>query len=333
MGKKRTLAIILLLCVLGGLIACGRKEKEDEYTYTIKLNDNASGSKQFSSCGYLWVYSVTDQMFTKYGNGEMPSSWTVGDTYIFFTTEQKNGGMDSSYKLWRCNKATNECEFLGDMSSDASLNIHENYLFLAFGKDKVWLMPVEGDFGERINLAEQLAENDGDSGRYELDIAGYHGWNIYSYDGDIIAVTDQDDHSVAISNVLSIDVRVDKHWYYKDGESIEFRDDYFQYRRAGEDEWHDICPEYFGNILWFKLGTASRRFGNREWAGQNESVDMDEYERAKCLFMLDDKYTLDELKTQRNRLLKAFHPDNTHDNSDRYIDRINRSYEILKRGR
>ena len=76
------------------------------------------------------------------------------------------------------------------------------------------------------------------------------------------------------------------------------------------------------------LETASRRFGNREWAGQNESVDMDEYERAKCLFMLDDKYTLDELKT-----LKAFHPDNTHDNSDRYIDRINRSYEILKRGR
>ena len=63
MGKKRTLAIILLLCVLGGLIACGRKEKEDEYTYMIKLNDNASGSKQFSSCGYLWVYSVTDQMF------------------------------------------------------------------------------------------------------------------------------------------------------------------------------------------------------------------------------------------------------------------------------
>lgn len=149
MGKKRTLAIILLLCVLGGLIACGRKEKEDEYTYTIKLNDNASGSKQFSSCGYLWVYSVTDQMFTKYGNGEMPSSWTVGDTYIFFTTEQKNGGMDSSYKLWRCNKATNECEFLGDMSSDASLNIHENYLFLAFGKDKVWLMPGgRGFWGE-----------------------------------------------------------------------------------------------------------------------------------------------------------------------------------------
>lgn len=81
------------------------------------------------------------------------------------------------------------------------------------------------------------------------------------------------------------------------------------------------------------LETASRRFGNRDWTGQNERADMDEYERAKCLFMLDDKYTLDELKTQRNRLLKAFHPDNTHDNSDRYIDKINRSYEILKRGR
>ena len=52
-------------------------------------------------------------------------------------------------------------------------------------------------------------------------------------DGDIIAVTDQDDHSVAISNVLSIDVRVDKHWYYKGGESIEFRDDHFQHRESG----------------------------------------------------------------------------------------------------
>ena len=81
------------------------------------------------------------------------------------------------------------------------------------------------------------------------------------------------------------------------------------------------------------LEAASRRFENREWAGQNESIDMNEYERAKCLFMLDDKYTLDELKTQRNRLLKAFHPDNTRDSSDKYIDKINRSYEILKRGR
>ena len=309
MGKKRTLAIILLLCVLGGLIACGRKEKEDEYTYTIKLNDNASGSKQFSSCGYLWVYSVTDQMFTKYGNGEMPSSWTVGDTYIFFTTEQKNGGMDSSYKLWRCNKATNECEFLGDMSSDARLNIHENYLFLAFGKDKVWLMPVEGDLGERINLAEQLAENDGDSGRYELDIAGYHGWNIYSYDGDIIAVTDQDDHSVAISNVLSIDVRVDKHWYYKDGESIEFRDDYFQYRRAGEDEWHDICPEYFGNILWFKLGIREVNFLPKRIVKEGEKLYLSvEIGRTKVLEMsqkhLEREVLVEiDLETDTSRML------------------------------
>ena len=87
MGKKRTLAIILLLCVLGGLIACGRKEKEDEYTYTIKLNDNASGSKQFSSCGYLWVYSVTDQMFTKYGK-QLDGG---GYLYIFHNRAEKRG--------------------------------------------------------------------------------------------------------------------------------------------------------------------------------------------------------------------------------------------------
>lgn len=92
MGKKRTLAIILLLCVLGGLIACGRKEKEDEYTYMIKLNDNASGSKQFSSCGYLWVYSVTDQMFTKYGNGEMQAAGRWGIPIYFSQQSRKTGG-------------------------------------------------------------------------------------------------------------------------------------------------------------------------------------------------------------------------------------------------
>ena len=91
MGKKRTLAIILLLCVLGGLIACGRKEKEDEYTYTIKLNDNASGSKQFSSCGYLWVYSVTDQMFTK-GMVKCQAAGRWGIPIYFSQQSRKTGG-------------------------------------------------------------------------------------------------------------------------------------------------------------------------------------------------------------------------------------------------
>lgn len=44
----RILAVILLICVLGGLTAYDGKEKEDEYTYTININDNALGSKQFS---------------------------------------------------------------------------------------------------------------------------------------------------------------------------------------------------------------------------------------------------------------------------------------------
>ena len=39
MGKKRTLAIILLLCVLGWEIACGRKEKEDEYYFHLLEKD------------------------------------------------------------------------------------------------------------------------------------------------------------------------------------------------------------------------------------------------------------------------------------------------------
>ena len=48
MGKKRTLAIIMLLCVLGGLIACGRKEKEeDKDKFENKISDLIEKNKIF----------------------------------------------------------------------------------------------------------------------------------------------------------------------------------------------------------------------------------------------------------------------------------------------
>lgn len=48
---------------------------------------------------------------------------------------------------------------------------------------------------------------------------------------------------------------------------------------------------------------------------------------AESMLMVDDNYTLSELKTQRNRLLNIYHPDNGGDAV--YCERINTSYKYL----
>lgn len=56
-----------------------------------------------------------------------------------------------------------------------------------------------------------------------------------------------------------------------------------------------------------------------------------DYYAALNLFMLDEGYTMDELKKQRNRLLKSFHPDEESEETKKYAQKINSAYEILKR--
>lgn len=59
-----------------------------------------------------------------------------------------------------------------------------------------------------------------------------------------------------------------------------------------------------------------------------EKQDM-EYIKAKAAFMLEDGYTEKELKTQRNRLLKTFHPDEGETDVSSYTQNINKYYKIL----
>ena len=53
---------------------------------------------------------------------------------------------------------------------------------------------------------------------------------------------------------------------------------------------------------------------------------------AAALFMIDDldSVTLDELKSQRNQLIKTFHPDKNGDNNIKYSQKINAAYDLLK---
>lgn len=81
----------------------------------------------------------------------------------------------------------------------------------------------------------------------------------------------------------------------------------------------------------------------RNTAIQKESIKINEffmdedkknYELAKATFMIDDNDTFDLniLKTQRNKLLKIYHPDECLDdeNSIKYTQKINNAYKILK---
>lgn len=64
---------------------------------------------------------------------------------------------------------------------------------------------------------------------------------------------------------------------------------------------------------------------------RTNSNNSSDYYAALNLFMLDEGYTMDELKKQRNRLLKSFHPDEGSEETKKYAQKINSAYEILKR--
>lgn len=72
---------------------------------------------------------------------------------------------------------------------------------------------------------------------------------------------------------------------------------------------------------------AQKREGSYNQASQN----IGEIEKALALFMFDsmDDVTEENLKQQRNALIKAFHPDNNESN-EAYSQKINSAYELLR---
>lgn len=61
-------------------------------------------------------------------------------------------------------------------------------------------------------------------------------------------------------------------------------------------------------------------------------AEMSELEKAKVLFMLEDveNLTLEQVKKQRNRLIRMYHPDTGSDADTKFAQKINNAYEILK---
>lgn len=97
-------------------------------------------------------------------------------------------------------------------------------------------------------------------------------------------------------------------------------------------------PREMDEFLWQFTTTWNASIEDQEPDDSNTEESLDrpksnELSQAMALFMIDDlsAVTLSELKEQRNRLIKTFHPDKASTNDTKYAQKINSAYDILKR--
>lgn len=77
-------------------------------------------------------------------------------------------------------------------------------------------------------------------------------------------------------------------------------------------------------------GSAS--YGGGKEQSKTNSRDKDvAYQEAMSLYMFSGSFSKEELKKQRNRLLKSFHPDEGDSQTLQYAQKINNAYEVLQR--
>lgn len=77
--------------------------------------------------------------------------------------------------------------------------------------------------------------------------------------------------------------------------------------------------------------TYNNRSNQYRKSNSSSTTQNTDFVKAAALFMLDDKFTKAELKKQRNRLMKTFHPDTSGNNEDMdmYAKKINDAYNLL----
>ncbi len=85
--------------------------------------------------------------------------------------------------------------------------------------------------------------------------------------------------------------------------------------------------EVFKIIFNQTINNAVSKYVNKEIGDESITKHDLEIIKAKALFMIDDYYDEEMLKSQRDKLLKTFHPDNFGD--DYYTTRIIKAYEFL----
>ncbi len=88
----------------------------------------------------------------------------------------------------------------------------------------------------------------------------------------------------------------------------------------------------FFQTAWQKSKGSQEEDRAEDRENSNISALADELRQAMSLFMLDnlENVSLEDIKSQRNRLIKAFHPDKGSADDTAYAQKINSAYEVLK---
>ena len=90
-----------------------------------------------------------------------------------------------------------------------------------------------------------------------------------------------------------------------------------------------LSKDFLGIIEAFTISLYIE-LAKQSGSASDENQDYDEIQKALALFMFDSMadVTEDNLKKQRNSLIKAFHPDGGEDN-EAYAQKINAAYDLL----
>ncbi len=93
---------------------------------------------------------------------------------------------------------------------------------------------------------------------------------------------------------------------------------------------YDMSEEFLKVISAFTI-CASMELAKKSGTMSEENQSFDEVQKALALFMFESMadVTEDNLKKQRNALIKAFHPD-AGENNEAYSQKINAAYDLLK---
>ena len=89
---------------------------------------------------------------------------------------------------------------------------------------------------------------------------------------------------------------------------------------------------YFNHARELSTEDSDYEYSYESSHGSNNN-DTSELQQAIALFMFDDLegITLDGLRAQRNKLIKAFHPDVATTDDTKYAQKINAAYELIKK--
>ena len=220
--------------------------KKQDYSYiAYNLNNEGYDSDDFfftSGSNYtIKKFSIPDQEITEYGVDELINEYAVSDEYLFFSTNGET--KDAPQRIWKYDRLLETYEVFLEVPKCVFMEVCEGFLLWGDGYE-ICAVPVDGNpEKDCVSILELFGEDGLDSeGSGEVSFLGWkirrypNGENYWSWD-----ITDQQ-----TGNIIEGGIFDHRQLLYVDDVKVEFSrnvsstESYFNYRRDGEDDWHEI---------------------------------------------------------------------------------------------